>query len=111
MNFHIATPFPGTELYAQAVEEGWLTTDDWRDYEEEGSAVMLAGSLNADELREAQRRAMRAFYFRPSRLARELFSLRSPADFVARARAGLRMVATLFSPRSHGAGPERKERP
>jgi radical SAM superfamily enzyme YgiQ (UPF0313 family) len=95
VNFHVATPFPGTPLYAEAKERGWLTTDDWDAYEEEGAAVLEAGELSADELLDAQRRAMRAFYLRPSRLARELLSLRSPADFMAKARGGLRMLATL----------------
>jgi len=39
VNFHVATPFPGTELYETALEKGWLATTDWDQYEEEGSAV------------------------------------------------------------------------
>jgi len=96
VNFHIATPFPGTELYAQAKDKGWLTTDDWSEYEEEGAAVLVAGELSARESKRAQRMAMRAFYLRPARLARELLSIRRPADFVARLRAGLKMIRTVF---------------
>lgn len=96
VNFHVATPFPGTRLCKQAKEEGWLTTEDWSEFEEEGSAVMVAGDLSAEELVAAQRQAMRAFYLRPSRLVQELFAVRSWADLTTRLRAGWRMVATLF---------------
>jgi anaerobic magnesium-protoporphyrin IX monomethyl ester cyclase len=96
VNFHIATPFPGTELYAQAKEKGWLTTDEWSEYEEEGSAVLVAGELSPAELERAQRMAMRAFYLRPARLARELLSIRRPADLAVRVRAGLKMIRTVF---------------
>ncbi|MCX7048008.1 MAG: radical SAM protein [Candidatus Sumerlaeota bacterium] len=95
VNFHVATPFPGTELYGQALERGWLTTDDWDAYEEEGSAVMQADELSPEELMRAQRMAMRAFYLRPWRLVKELFSIRSLGDLTARLKAGWNIIATL----------------
>jgi anaerobic magnesium-protoporphyrin IX monomethyl ester cyclase len=96
VNFHVATPFPGTRLCQQARDEGWLTTDDWSQFEEEGSAVMVAGDLSAHELVRAQRIAMRAFYLRPSRLLKELVAIRSPSDLIARLRAGWKMIRTVL---------------
>jgi radical SAM superfamily enzyme YgiQ (UPF0313 family) len=96
VNFHIATPFPGTALYEQAEKAGWLTTSNWADYEEEGSAVMRTPDLSPEELRRLQRRAMREFYLRPSQLFRELKSLRSRAQLRARLQAGMRVLHTLF---------------
>ncbi len=95
VNFHIATPFPGTDLYDEAYENGWLLSEDWADYEEEGSAVMEAGELTADELEAAQRRAMRSFYLRPSRLWQELRRVDSWSEFIGKAKAGLRVFTTL----------------
>jgi radical SAM superfamily enzyme YgiQ (UPF0313 family) len=95
VNFHIATPFPGTELYEQAVTNGWLTSRDWDGYEEEGSVVMQAGALTPDDLLRAQRRAMRNFYLRPSRLLREIGRLRSWAELKAKARAALKILTVL----------------
>ena len=109
VNFHIATPFPGTRLYADAQARGWLTTDDWDAYEEEGSAVMEAGELTVAELERAQKMAMRAFYLRPGRLLRELRALRSPADFLVRLRAGYKMVATVFGRKADPGPPERPQ--
>ncbi|HUT23562.1 MAG TPA: radical SAM protein, partial [Sumerlaeia bacterium] len=95
VNFHVATPFPGTDLYEEALERGWLTSRDWEDYEEEGSAVLRAGELSPEELVQAQARAMRAFYMRPRRLIKELAQLRGWSDFRAKMRAGLRILSTL----------------
>jgi anaerobic magnesium-protoporphyrin IX monomethyl ester cyclase len=94
-NFHIATPFPGTELYDQAVANGWLRATDWSEFEEEGSAAMQAGSLTPEQLAAWQSRAMRAFYLRPSRLLREVRTLRSWSDFCAKFKAGVRMLQTV----------------
>ena len=95
VNFHIATPFPGTDLYDQAVANNWLTSTNWDDFEEEGSSVMQAGELTPAELTAAQRQAMRAFYLRPTRLFRELVRLRSWAEFKAKAMAALKIFSIL----------------
>ena len=95
VNFHIATPFPGTELFEQAVANNWLTSTDWNDFEEEGAAVMQAGELTIQELERLQKQAMRSFYMRPSKLLQELTRLRTWPEFKAKAKAGLRMLSTL----------------
>ena len=92
VNFHIATPFPGTEFYDRAVANGWLISADWEDFEEEGSAVISYPHLSADELVAAQKRAMWSLYTAPSRLFRELRRIRSPRDFLAKAKAGARVL-------------------
>jgi radical SAM superfamily enzyme YgiQ (UPF0313 family) len=92
VNFHVATPFPGTDLYDIAKGNGWLTTEDWSAYEEEGSAVMRTEHLSAEELVAAQRKAMRAFYMRPGRMIKELVNIRSLSDFQAKISAGWRVL-------------------
>ncbi|MFH1738682.1 MAG: radical SAM protein [bacterium] len=96
VNFHIATPFPGTEFYRQAKESGWLINDKWEDYEEEGSAVVSYPNLSAKELVAAQKRAMALLYATPSRLFKEILSIRSFSDLIAKCRAGVRMVRLLY---------------
>ena len=95
VNFHIATPFPGTAFYEQAKANGWLLSTNWEDYEEEGSAVISYPDLSAQDLVDAQKRAMRALYTSPSRIAKELLRIRGPKDFLAKAKAGLRMLRLL----------------
>ncbi len=38
--FSVATPFPGTQFYKMAKENGWLITDDWSKFEGAGSPVI-----------------------------------------------------------------------
>jgi len=95
VNFHVATPFPGTELYDIAHKNGWLATDDWNQYEEEGSAVLRTEALTAQDLVSAQRRAMRKFYLRPSRILKELARLRNWGQLKARFRAAAAMAGAL----------------
>jgi len=97
VNFHVATPFPGTELYDMALEKHWIASDNWDDFEEEGSAVMKTDDLSPEDLIQAQRRAMRAFYLRPRQIARELGRLRSFAQFRAKLNAGVNILRTLTS--------------
>ncbi|HQO34216.1 MAG TPA: radical SAM protein [bacterium] len=86
VNFHIATPFPGTEFYEQARANGWLISDRWEDYEEEGSAVVSYPHLSASELVAAQKRAMLAFYLSPGHLIREIQRIGSWADLKAKCK-------------------------
>jgi anaerobic magnesium-protoporphyrin IX monomethyl ester cyclase len=99
VNFHIATPFPGTELYEMAKEYGWLRSTDWNDYEEEGSAVLRTQALTSEELVAAQKRAMRSFYMRPGRLLREIVNINSFAQLKARIKAGMALISTLYTKR------------
>lgn len=91
VNFHIATPFPGTELYELAKKNNWLITDDWSKFEEQGSAVLNTEYLTAEELIKAQKIAMRKFYMRPRRLFKELFRPIPGSGLKYRIKAGLKI--------------------
>ncbi len=91
-NFHIAIPFPGTELYTQAKRNGWLMHEDWEKYEEMGSAVLKTPFLTPEMAMKAQRRATHSFYLRPKRILAELGRLRSPHDLWIRVQAALRLL-------------------
>ncbi len=97
INVHIATPFPGTEFYRIAQQNGWLTSTEWSDYEEEGSAVIRTAELTTADLLAAQRRVMREFYLRPRWLLRELFRLRNHTSLTSRLTAAVNILRTLFN--------------
>jgi radical SAM superfamily enzyme YgiQ (UPF0313 family) len=101
-NFHVATPFPGTELYEMAKQNGWLVHEDWEKYEEMGSGVMRTPDLTPEMAMAAQKRATRSVYLRPKRILRELARLRSFQDFKLRAQAGLRLLG-VTQPKSTAA--------
>lgn len=95
VNFHVATPFPGTELYEMALKNSWIDADSWEEFEEEGSAVMRTESLAPDDLVRAQKRAMQKFYLRPRRIVKELGMIKSMDQLKNRVSAGMNMLKTV----------------
>jgi len=99
----IAAPYPGTELYAQAMQNGWLD-----------SSVLVSGSgiqtstlrypnLSPEEIEEAVARMYKRFYFRLKpilRIVREMATDRQM--MVRRLREGQEFFAYL-SERKQGA--------
>jgi radical SAM superfamily enzyme YgiQ (UPF0313 family) len=70
-NFYPAVPYPGTALYAKAVQEGWLVEEDWSRMEY--SFYLMAGNgLDERIVFDAINRAKRRFFLRPSYLARRM---------------------------------------
>jgi radical SAM superfamily enzyme YgiQ (UPF0313 family) len=70
-NFYPAVPYPGTALYAKAVQEGWLIEEDWSRMEY--SFYLMAGNgLDERMVFDAINRAKRRFFLRPSYLARRM---------------------------------------
>ena len=102
VNFHVATPFPGTELYDMAKENGWLVHEDWEQYEEMGSAVLQTPQLSPEAAMAAQQRATRSVYMRPGRIWKEILRIRTWGDFKLRTAAGLRLLG-VTQPRSGNA--------
>jgi len=92
VNFHIATPFPGTEFYEYAKNNNLLISDNWDDYEEEGSAVIRTETMTPEQLVKYQKYAMNSFYLRPKYILKELISIKSPSDLFAKLRAGINVI-------------------
>jgi radical SAM superfamily enzyme YgiQ (UPF0313 family) len=68
-NFYPAVPYPGTALYAKAVQEGLLVEEDWSRMEY--SFYLMAGNgLDEQVVFDAINRAKRRFFLRPSYVAR-----------------------------------------
>ncbi len=74
--FNITTPYPGTQLYAWAEENGSLLTKDWWDYEL-GNSIVDLPTLDRHAIRAMYDKAFRAFYNRPKIYLRRLAKIRS----------------------------------
>lgn len=61
---NIATPYPGTVLYNEAVQRGWLTSKNWNDYGQ-GDVLIRQPQLPPEEILRFERYAFRRFYLRP----------------------------------------------
>ncbi|MBN1335519.1 MAG: B12-binding domain-containing radical SAM protein [Deltaproteobacteria bacterium] len=94
--YNILTPFPGTRLYDEGVEEGVIRDDAWRAFLRSPTPEFRAQTwdrhFSADDLERFHRLAYRVFYGRPRFLARNLLQIRSAADLERKARAGLRLL-------------------
>lgn len=50
MQFSLATPYPGTELYRQAAERGWIETREWNEFNADSRATMRTEALSRTDL-------------------------------------------------------------
>lgn len=84
--YAVLIPYPGTKLYSTAMERGIIPNDFWLDYTKNPVPDFLVPHLveqNMDRktLIRLKDIALRKFYFRPSRIAREFLSLSSFEEF------------------------------
>jgi anaerobic magnesium-protoporphyrin IX monomethyl ester cyclase len=63
--FHIATPYPGTPFYYEAVENGWIQMDRWEDYDMYNHTVLNYPHLSSQQLEFYARKAAREWSLRP----------------------------------------------
>lgn len=63
--FHIAVPYPGTDFYEEAKEQGWLRMRRWEDFDMDEHTVLEYPYLSAEQLERAARRAFRKWALRP----------------------------------------------
>jgi anaerobic magnesium-protoporphyrin IX monomethyl ester cyclase len=62
--YYIATPYPGTPLYDEVKEKGWLQITDFDKYDT-ATPTFTNPKLGANELREIREKAFQRFYLRP----------------------------------------------
>jgi len=94
----IAAPYPGTALYEQAIENGWLPEDEASLVDEHGvqTAALSYPNLNRTEIFASVDVFYRKFYFRAGKIA-EISSemLRSSDVMKRRLREGVEFVSFL----------------
>ncbi len=95
----LAAPYPGTELYEMARQNGWFArkdkTDILRDDGSQNSALEYPG-LTKEEIFEAVERFYREYYFRPGPILRIIKTMLQDKDvFVRRVREGFEFFRTM----------------
>ena len=81
-NFEVATPFPGTPLYKQALAKGWTQPLALQDLLDGDPKLSFNGVIDLDKMKRLQDEALQRFYFRPKRMVHEVFN----KDFVENVR-------------------------
>ena len=99
MQVSLAAPYPGTELYEMARQNGWFVKKDKTDLVEgdgfQQSALEYPG-LSKDEIFEAVDRFYRAYYLRPKPILRIIKTMLEDKDvLVRRCREGYEFFKSL----------------
>jgi len=87
--FCVTIPFPNTELYQEAKKRGELLNPDYSEYlvNFPEKIFYLPKGLKEETVFEYLNKAYREFYMRPSYLWKQLLSIRSLGDLIAKIRA------------------------
>lgn len=99
----LAAPYPGTRLYQQAMENGWLREQETDLVNRQGVQIIPLSypHLGADEIFHGIERFYRRFYFRPRKIAEMVGEMvRSPEMMRRRLREGVEFMRFL---RNHEA--------
>lgn len=74
--FNITTPFPGTDLFAWAEENGFLRHKRWQEYDL-SHAILNLPTVSPEAVEVSYRAAYKEFYFRGSYILSHLLSLKT----------------------------------
>jgi anaerobic magnesium-protoporphyrin IX monomethyl ester cyclase len=89
----IVVPYPGTPLYQQCQENGWLKTDDWACYDMRDS--VMQNPITDEQIRGYVQQLYTAF-LSPQFIARKVMSIRSLEDVKFFTTAGVKVLGHLM---------------
>jgi len=89
----VVIPYPGTPLFRECQEKGWLKTEDWDRYDMREPIMKTAMS---DEAILKMTRGIYRSFLTPRFLLRKLLTIRRWNDVVFYARAALRVLGHLL---------------
>ncbi len=75
--FHILKPYPGTEAYQYLLDNDFLLSHDYDNYGIHTPPIHYLDGLSQEDLFHIQKRAYREFYFRPTKILKQLLRIRS----------------------------------
>ena len=92
----VLTPFPGTQVYFDALEQKLIPTDVWKEFAEnptpDFSPPHWPQYFTREELNKLLVKGYKGFYLRPGYILKRIAKLRSWAEFKKKARAGLKVL-------------------
>lgn len=93
MQATMVIPYPGTNLFKEAKENGWLKSFDWDDYDMK--KPLMQTSISDDKIVKLVQ-GMYGASFMPEFILRKIFSLRDVDDFKYYLRAAKKVVWHIF---------------
>jgi hopanoid biosynthesis associated radical SAM protein HpnJ len=107
----LAAPYPGTELYRQAQEQGWLPPERGNGLVQDGGiqeAVLSYESLSGEEMHAALERFYRAYYLRPRPILRIMRDMVRDREVMRRRLREAREFFSFMAQRRQPAPPPRR---
>ena len=100
VKFNLAVPYPGTEMYDQALKDGLIQSMDWERFTSFSSMtayepIYTPKGMVPAELMKLQKTALKEFYMRPSYILKRILKLRSKRELMNVLRAGLSLIKGL----------------
>jgi radical SAM superfamily enzyme YgiQ (UPF0313 family) len=92
MQATVVIPYPGSQLFKECRDLGWLKTLDWDDYDMKQPVMQ---SSIPDQLIMGFARQMYKFSFQPQFLLKKLFSIRDADDFKYSFRAAKKVIGHI----------------
>ena len=78
--YYCASPWPGSRFYEEALNAGWLNSDNW-DMFEQSNCILDYPDLPGERIMKIRDQMTRSFYFRPKIVWKTLKKIKSPAEF------------------------------
>ncbi|KPJ62243.1 MAG: hypothetical protein AMS15_04535 [Planctomycetes bacterium DG_23] len=96
VHFTILTPFPATEIYQRAMDQGIIREDLWRKFARNPTPAFQPPyweeNFTSNQLQAFLNKAYKNFYLRPSYIFKEIASIRSLSELKRKGKAGLKVL-------------------
>ena len=79
--FNIVSPNPGTQMYDWAVQNNYLSTKSWDEYDW-GEVILTLPTVSPDKVKAYYKAAFKRFYLRPGYILRMILKVRTKNDFI-----------------------------
>lgn len=93
--FSVTTPYPGTDLYREAISRGIIKSDTWSEFAKNPSSDFIpplwTENLSREELINSLNDAYRKFYLSSNFILKELLNIKSIKELITKIRAGLKL--------------------
>ncbi len=100
----LASPYPGTELFRQVSEAGYLAVDPLLDESGYQRCTVTYPGLTSDEIYGAVERFYRSFYFRPRYIFKSLRKMATSTEECKRLmKEGVQFISTMRQRRAQAA--------
>ncbi|MFA5066365.1 MAG: hypothetical protein WC566_13005, partial [Dehalococcoidia bacterium] len=96
INVSLTTPFPGTQLYTMALEQGIIKNDVWREFAANPSSQFIpplwTENFTREELLVLMRKFYGSFYRRPKYIIKKALAVKSWGELARKAKAGWQVL-------------------